>query len=191
MSRLVSLSSAILFATLSAASVRARTPAIRLDTQPLPGFHPSPNSGAEAPRPAAARMLSRPAPLASADVMRLMPKLGLRSGPIQLYVQTIKYQLESWNTQISVEVDTPTVTDAIFSGANGYVQVDFSVQPNKQYLLDCSLGEDGTYKVGTTFMLPNNGSTGFLDGQLSSQTCARSSALRHPPRHKPGSDAGR
>jgi hypothetical protein len=138
------------------------------DAQPLPGFRPSPNPQAETPRPTAVRMHPRPSPLAPGDIMRLAPKLGIRPGQIQLYVQTIKYQIESYNNTVGFEVDTPNLTDSILYGANGYVQVDFSVQPNKQYLLDCSVGEDGTYKVGTTFMLPNNGFTGFLDGQLSS-----------------------
>jgi hypothetical protein len=170
MSRLAPLALAMLFAALTAVcpSARAQAPIMRITEPPPPGFHPSTNPQAEAPRPAAVRMKPRPAPLAATDIMRLAPKLGVRPGPIQLYVQTIKYQLESYSTTFGAEVDTPDVTDAIFYGATGYVQVDFSVLPGKQFLLDCSLGEDGTYKVATTFLTPNNGSTGWLDGQLSS-----------------------
>jgi len=168
MSRLTSLSLALLFAGLAVSPARAQAPTIRLVEPPPPGFHPSTNPQSEAPRPAAVRMHPRPAPLDPGDIARLAPKLGIKPGQIKLYVQTIKYQIESYNTAVGFEVDTPTLTDSILYGATGYVEVDFSVLPGKQFLLDCSLGEDGTYKVGTTFLTPNNGSTGFLDGQLSS-----------------------
>jgi hypothetical protein len=169
MPRLASLPFALLFAALAVTSARAQTPEIRLTEPPPPGFHPSPNPAAEArPRPTAVRMHPHPSPLAPGDIMRLAPRLGIKPGEIKLYVQTIKYQIESYNQTVGFEVDTPTLTDSILYGATGYVQVDFSVQPGKQYLLDCSLGQDGNYKVATTFLTPNGGSTGWLDGQLSS-----------------------
>jgi hypothetical protein len=113
-------------------------------------------------------MRPRPAPLAGSDVAIQLTKLGLRSGPITPAPMTIKYQIESYGSSFGAEVDTSTVQDAIFYGATGYVQVDFSVQPGRQYLLDCSLGADGTYKLATMFLLVNNGNTPFLDGTLSS-----------------------
>jgi hypothetical protein len=176
MTRFASLSLALLvtaFATATLAQSNPPRPEVQMrapatDAQPLPGFHVSTLSpAAETPRPAATRMQPRPAPLAATDGMRLMPKLGLRTGPIQLFIQSIKYQLESYGNTFGAEVNSTNVSDAIFYGANGYVEVDFNVLPGKQYLLDCSLGEDGTYKVGTTFTI-GNGGPNFQDGTLSS-----------------------
>jgi hypothetical protein len=170
MTRLASLSLALLLAALAITGFLAKTNAQArpADAQPLPGFHISTaNPATEYPRPAATRMHPRPAPLADTDVMRLMPKLGIRPGPITLFVQTIKYQLESYSNTFGAEVNSSNVSDAIFYGATGYVEVDFNVQPGKQYLLDCSLGQDGTYKVGTTFTV-GNGGPNFQGGPLSS-----------------------
>lgn len=169
MPRLASLLLALPFAALAITSTPAQAPQIRLTEPPPPGFHLSTNPAAEArPRPTAIRAHPRPSPLAPGDIARLAPKLGIKPGPIQLYVQTIKYQIESYNQTVGFEVDTPTLTDSILYGATGYVQIDFSVLPGKQFLLDCSLGQDGTYKLATTFLTPNGGSTGWLDGQMSS-----------------------
>jgi hypothetical protein len=166
--RLATLPLALLLAALVATAARAQTPQIRLAEPPPPGFHPSTPAAEARPRPTAVRMKPRPSPLAPGDIMRLAPKLGIKPGEIKLYVQTIKYQIESYNNTVGFEVDTPSLTDSVLYGATGYVQVDFSVLPGKQFLLDCSLGEDGTYKVGTTFLTPNGGSTGWLDGKMSS-----------------------
>lgn len=165
--RIASVPLALLLAALAATS-SAQTPEIRMVEPPPPGFHPSTPAAEARPRPTAVRMHPRPAPLAPTDIMRLAPKLGIRPGPIQLYVQTIKYQIESFNNNVGFEVDTPTLTDSVLYGATGYVQVDFSVLPGKQFLLDCSLGEDGTYKIGTTFLDKNGNGPNFLGGQMSS-----------------------
>lgn len=177
MTRFASFSLALVVAALAAFAALAQSNAPRpevqmraptADAQPLPGFHISTvNQAAEYPRPAANRMHPRPAALAATDVMRMMPKLGLRTGPIQLFVQTIKYQFESYGNSFGTEVNSSSVSDAIFYGANGYIEVDFNVQPGKQYLLDCSVGEDGNYKVGTTFTI-NGGGPNFQGGTLSS-----------------------
>jgi hypothetical protein len=112
----------------------------------------------------------RPPALTPNQISGYLPKLGLRFGPVlpAPFVQTIKYQLESYSTTFGAEVNTTTAPNATFYGATGYVQVDFNVVPGKQVLLDCSLGEDGTYKLATMFLLVNNGNTAWLDGTLSS-----------------------
>jgi hypothetical protein len=167
MPRPTSLPLALLFAALAVTSARAQTPQIRLTEPPLPGFRPSTSPVTEArPRPTAARMRPRPAPLAPTDIMRLAPKLGIKPGEIKLYVQTIKYQIESYNQTVGFEVDTPTLTDSDLYGATGYIQIDMSVLPGKQFLLDCSIGDNGTYNVGTTFLDKNNNGPNFLGGKL-------------------------
>jgi hypothetical protein len=169
MTRVASFSLALLLAALAATATPAQAPQIRLTEPPPPGFQPSVSPAAQArPRPTAVRMKPRPEPLAPTDIMRLAPKLGIKPGEIKLYVQTIKYQIESYNQTVGFEVDTPTLTDSVLYGATGYVEVDISVLPGKQFLLDCSVGEDGTYKIGTTFVDKNGNGPNFLGGTVSS-----------------------
>jgi hypothetical protein len=167
MSRPASLLLSLLLAALAAVPALAQaTPQMRVaEPQLLPGFRVSPNQAPRIP-PAQVRMQPRPAPLAGADVNRMVLKLGLR-GPVQPFVSTIKYQIENFNNSVGAEFDSTTLSDAILYGASGYIQVDFTAQPGHQYLLDCGLGQDGTYKVGTMFFL-TKGNTSWLDGTLSS-----------------------
>jgi len=38
----------------------------------------------------------------------------------------------------------------------GYIEINYNVSPGAQHLLDCSLGQDGSYRVVTMFNLANS-----------------------------------
>jgi hypothetical protein len=114
-------------------------------------------------------MHGRPAPLGDGELNGQLAKQGV-PGRIKLpgaYTPNIKYQVENYTNNTGAEFDSSTIGDAIMYGADGYVQIDFNVQAGTQYMLDCSVGEDGSYKVATTFIQGENG-TGWLTSTVSS-----------------------
>jgi hypothetical protein len=142
----------------------------RSDAQPLPGFHIVTNPQAEVPRPAPIKLHPRPAALSDVQVSAQLERLGIhQSHTIKLPgVPTLQYQLEIFSNSWGSEVNTTSLENSNFYGGDGYVQVDINnVIPGTQYLLDCSLGMDGTFKVATMFLWPN-GNTSWAGGSLSS-----------------------
>jgi len=134
-----------------------RAPAQIIGSAALPGFHMAAMGEIKTAPPASVRVHPRPEPLsafaANAQLHKLNPNLGnirLGGGPPQ-----ISYQLENYTANSAAEVNTTSVSSSILLGAPGYVQVNFTVSPGTQYMLDCSLGQDGTFSVGTTFLSNN------------------------------------
>jgi hypothetical protein len=128
------------------------------------------NAGAEmqVAKPSRLEARPRPIPLTEVDLNRQAPKLGV-AGRIRLpgvYNPNIHYQLENFNNQVGSEVNTTSIESAIFYGATGYVEIDFTVLPGKQFMLDCSVGDNGTYKVGTTFVDANGNGPNYSGGPM-------------------------
>jgi hypothetical protein len=134
----------------------------------LPGFRVAQESEVKRPAPGV-QLHPRPRPLTEVEintqVHRMNPHLGsihLGGGPPQ-----ITYQLENYTNTSAAEVNTSSVSSSIFYGGPGYVQVTFTVNPGTQYMLDCSLGQDGSYSIGTTFIYANN-TPPYSSGNVSS-----------------------
>jgi hypothetical protein len=147
----------------------------KVETQPMQsGGQAVMQTGSRAemvvPHPAQNRMRPRPAALSDMEITTAAHKVGV-VGRLRLpgvYTPDVRYQLESYSNTFGAEVNTTAVSDAVFYGANGYVEIDFNAQPGKQYLLDCSVGEDGTYKVGTTFVDAHGNGPNYSGGPMTS-----------------------
>jgi hypothetical protein len=126
----------------------------------LPGFH-APTSPLPA-RPAAVRLHPRPAPLTSQQINSAIGQYRLKIvGLAPPVAPDITYQLELFDNNTGSEVNTNVIQSSVFysnggNGTMGYVQITYNVSPGAQHLLDCSLGQDGSFRVVTMFNLANS-----------------------------------
>jgi hypothetical protein len=137
--------------------VGSQAPAETTGSVALPGFHVASASEFKGSAPPV-RLHARPRPLTEPEINTQLHRMNPHLGTIHLGVSAppqITYQLENYTQNTGSEVNTNDVSSAIFYGAPGYVQVNFTVNPGTQYLLDCSLGQDGNFSVGTTFITAN------------------------------------
>lgn len=129
--------------------------------QLLPGFHIA--NMPIASHPAQLNLHPRPVPLTGEQINSAIAKYGLHVGGFHMPVPPdINYQLEIFDTNTGAEVNTNFVQSTVFysSGVQsmGYIQITFNVNPGIQNLLDCSLGDDGTFNVITSMTgVPNAG----------------------------------
>jgi hypothetical protein len=135
--------------------------------QVLPGFHIA-NGFSSISHPAQLNLHSRPIPLSIEQINGAIAKYGVHVVGLHLPVPPdITYQLEIFDSSTGAEVNTNYVQSTIFYSSGiqsmGYIQINFNVNPGIQSLLDCSLGDDGTFKVGTSMT-----GTPDAEGNLSS-----------------------
>jgi len=130
--------------------------------QVLPGFHIVTSSPVVSRSPRL-NPHPRPAPLTGEQVNSAIARYGIHLGGFRMPVPPdINYQLEIFDTSTGAEVNTNFVESTNFysSGVQsmGYIQITFNVNPGIQNLLDCSLGDDGTFQVITSMTgVPNAG----------------------------------
>lgn len=133
------------------------------------GSHINAGTEMQVSKPSRLEVRPRPLPLTEVDLNRQAPRLNIQPGRIKLpgvYNPNIHYQLENFNNQVGSEVNTTNVESANFYGATGYVEIDFNVLPGKQFMLDCSVGDNGTYKVGTTFVDSHGNGPNYTGGPM-------------------------
>jgi hypothetical protein len=139
-------------------------------SNPAPiGQHIEAGTEMQVSKPSRLQARPRPAPLTEVDLNGQAPRLKIQPGRIRLpgvYSPNIRYQLENFNNQVGAEVNTTNVESADFYGATGYVEIDFNVLPGKQFMLDCSVGDNGTYKVGTTFVDSHGNGPNYTGGPM-------------------------
>jgi hypothetical protein len=126
--------------------------------QVLPGFRVSTNPLPT--RSAPVHLHPRPAPLTGQQINSAVGQYRLHVVGMPMPIAPdITYQLELFDNNSGSEVNTNAVESSVFYGSGngvmGYIQVTYNVSPGAQHLLDCSLGQDGSFRVITMFLLTN------------------------------------
>jgi hypothetical protein len=100
------------------------------------------------------------APLSSNDLLNaLQNNFGIPATGVfpDREARITGYHMAYGNRNLAVfsETDAPALTGYTAVGNQGYAEIDLSVFPNKQYLLDCPIGQDCAYNVQMWFFDSN------------------------------------